>query len=304
MFDIQTLDWCSDHVALPVVNGKKILLVPKAIVRWNTSLVAREYYNNYVLNFIQAREWRHPAIGLVNVIKGERRKPTKKELKKRFPCTKDFLLEFSEKNPEVLERYKNYKSSIDSVTNLELDEKFNERPFSEALIEQLNSIPPGNDAAHKYHHFMKGVLTFLFYPALTHPRIEAEINEGRKRIDIQFVNSDRNGFFSLFPIRTRKPAPEIIVECKNYVGELGNPEVDQIAMRFADHRGWLGLLICRSIKDSNSLMARCRDVARDRNGFIIPLEDKDIIGMLSLVASNQRDMLTGRLDILMSELSK
>jgi hypothetical protein len=72
------------------------------------------------------------------------------------------------------------------------------------------------------------------------------------------------------------------VECKNYGKEIGNPEIDQLQGRFSDKRGVFGILLCRSIDDKQKMIERCKDVVNDRKGFIIVLEDKDIITLLKL----------------------
>lgn len=303
IWDIELQEWTGEHVALPVADGEKILLVPKMAVRWSTLLTPGDYYNNFVLNFLQAQELAHPALGLVKTLQNGRRVVTKKSLKERFPGTKDFLLQFSEQNPGVLEDYKRLKAQPEPTATWDAPEAFDESAFAGVLIGRLEAIPAGSEAATQYHRFMKGALEFLFYPGLSHPRIETEINEGRKRIDIVFLNSDRSGFFNRFPNVTRRPAPEIIVECKNYSRDLGNPEVDQIAGRFADHRGWLGLLICRRNEAPEQLLARCRDTARERRGYILPLDDAAIIGMLRLIETGHRDQVTGHLDLLLRELA-
>jgi hypothetical protein len=304
IWDVELEEWTGEHVALPVADGEKILLVPKMAVRWSTLLTPADYYNNFVLNFLQARELEHPALGLIKTLKDGRRSVTKKGLKAHFPYSKEFLLQFSEQNPRVLEEYKRLKAQSEPTLTGDASETFDERAFAGAMIRNLEAIPTGGETATQYHRFMKGALEFLFYPGLSQPRIEAEINEGRKRIDILFLNTDRSGFFHRFPNVTRRPATEIIVECKNYSRDLGNPEVDQIAGRFADHRGWLGLLICRRNEAPEQLLARCRDTARERRGYILPLDDVAIIAMLRLVETGHRDQVTGHLDLLLRELAR
>ena len=304
MWDLDNEDWYQEHTQLPVANGEKVLLVPKRTVRWHTLLTSSDYYNNFVLNHLQARELQNPTLGLVKLLRNGERRVTKKSLRQVFPGSKDFLLQFSQDNPQVLEDYKRHKSTIGPLSDFNLDADFDERGFAAALASGLPDIPPGNETATKYHRFVKGALEFIFYPRLTHPKIEAEINEGRKRIDITFLNADRDGFFHRFPSITRRPAIEIIVECKNYTRDLANPEVDQIAGRFADHRGWLGLLLCRKNQDSEQLLARCRDAARSGHGYILPLDDNDLTAMLSLISSGHREQVTGRLDLLLRELTR
>jgi hypothetical protein len=305
IWDPETREWMEDYVHLPVNNGSKILLVPKMAVRWRTSLASDEYYSDFVVEYIRANEFAKPGSQLVKVLKsGERRPANKQTIKEAFPSTKEWLLKFSKDNPAVLESYKEFKAKAKPVADAELDGGFDERLFAQALINQLTAIPTGPESATQYHRFMACTLEFLFFPALTHPTIEHEINSGQKRIDLTFINADREGFFYPFPNITRRNAQLIIVEFKNYSRDLNNPEVDQIGQRFADHRGWLGLLVCRHNDDPEALLARCRTNASERHGYILPLDDRNIIAMLRLVASGQRDMVTGHLDLILRELTR
>ena len=72
------------------------------------------------------------------------------------------------------------------------------------------------------------MLQAIFYPSLLHPKKEAEIDEGRKRIDILFDNAAENGFFSRLVNAHRIFAPYVVVECKNYSEDPENPELDQL----------------------------------------------------------------------------
>jgi hypothetical protein len=70
-----------------------------------------------------------------------------------------------------------------------------ERPDFDAMLRKVEEIPAGQEHATRYHLAVEGLLTALFYPALTSPRIEYPIHEGRKRIDITYTNNARQGFF-------------------------------------------------------------------------------------------------------------
>ncbi len=122
---------------------------------------------------------------------------------------------------------------------------------------------------------MEALLTALFYPALSDPKIEDPIHEGRKRIDITYTNTARQGFFRWLRLHSI-PCTYIAVECKNYWGDPANPELDQISSRFSPLRGQVGILVCRSFKNRDLFIKRCRDTALDHRGFVLPLDDADL----------------------------
>jgi hypothetical protein len=275
--------------------------VPKASVRWSLAFSHQEYYNKFVLEFLQAENLRQDT-ALVEILRNGRRRVTKKSLMEVHPLAKTFLAEFSEQNPQVLENYKRILSVSNGLRNSELDEELDEPAFAQALIDSLAQINPGNATATQFHSFMVGTLEFIFYPDLIYPVREDEINEGRKRIDISYTNNASTGFFFRRRTESRANASKVMVECKNYQKEMANPELDQLAGRFSDTRGRLGFLIGRSFDNRHRFIARCRDTAKANNGFIIALVDRDIGSFLSLIKDNQRAMLDRELERRFAEL--
>lgn len=234
-------------------------------------------------------------------MRGKRRQITKKELKEKYPKSKDFILDFVIDHPNILELYKNIKGAKGSLSPEDFIETFDEIAFARSLVAGLREIPTGNDDATKYHRFCFGALTFLFYPELVNPRKEREINQGRKRIDIAFTNAATSGFFYA---RLRNPSTrsnEIPVECKNYGKELGNPELDQICGRFSFTRGFFGVICCRSIADKERFIERCKDAAKERNQYVLTLDDTLMIELLEAVASGFRQQVDA---ILMREFGR
>lgn len=90
---------------MPVWQGAPLLLVPKVFVRYDPAYEAGDYYNKYVLEYLQA-EALTAASALVQTLKNGRRVVRKKDLKREFPFSKEFLYEFSRTHPEVLTRYR------------------------------------------------------------------------------------------------------------------------------------------------------------------------------------------------------
>lgn len=112
------------------------------------------------------------------------------------------------------------------------------------------------------------------------PVIEREIHEGRKRIDINYTNIARKGFFHWLHAVHNVNASYIPVECKNYSNEIANPELDQLSGRFSVQRGVVGILCHRGYGDKASVVKRCRDTALDGRGYIIALDDDDLAEMV------------------------
>lgn len=289
IWNAQVRKWSSDYVDLPVCNGESVLLVPKSIARHTMEFDHQEYYQHFVLNFLQA-EHLSANSSLVRVLKdGRRKEPTKKSLKEVYPLSKSYLYEFSKSHPEVLKQYKDGKGSdLKELTNeyiLALNEQ-KETIDYDKLVSVLDGIPPGDSAATRFHDYIKGVLTAIFYPYLIHPVKEQEIHDGRKRIDLVFDNAAKDGFFLMLPRNKNVPSAYIMIECKNYVGDPKNPELDQLAGRFSVNRGKFGFLICRKISNKKLFFKRCHDTASDGRGYIIPLDDIDVKALLKMRKDN------------------
>lgn len=294
MWDPEQQIWYSDYVKLPIIEGKKIILVPKYAVRRRTLLDSQNYYNHHVLNFLQ-EEHLNANTRLVQLLKNGTRRVTKKDLKVHYPLKKEWLAEFSKKNPEVINEYKECvkKSTLsDSLEyNQAFDEHFNEGEFAKFLLSVLKSIKPGNDEAHKYHNLMIGLIEFIFWPNAIYPQKEHEIHDGRKRIDISYTNAGETGFFYRVHTAYNIASNTIMVECKNYSKEIANPEFDQLAGRFSTNRGRFGILTYRTTDNYELLLHRCKDTSKDGRGVIIPMGDEQIVHILNLILEDKRNLI-------------
>jgi len=285
IWDATNAKWTNRYVNLPVCNGRSVILIPKAIARFDMEFDYQEYYQHFVLNFLQS-EHLHANSSLVRVLKnGTKKEPTKKSLKSLHPLSKQYLYEFSKQHPEVLTRYKQSKTyllrEISDEMIMAVTEKEPKFDFSE-MTKKLKAIPVGDSGASSFHDYIKGVLTLVFYPTLINPVKELEIHEGRKRIDLVFTNAATSGFFLALSQNKQVPSAYIFIECKNYSSDPANPELDQLAGRFSVNRGKFGFLICRNLTDKTLFFKRCRDTAQDGRGLIIPLDDEDIIKLIDL----------------------
>lgn len=297
--------WREEYAYLPVYAGQKLLLVPKNFVRRTPAMNSQDYLNKHILEYLQA-EHLHAGSGLVEVFKNGKRKVHKRTLREHYPCNKDWMATFSAQHPEVLKNYKNVAKRIaERERKAEADflnGDFDECLFAEALIQSLQQIPAGNSSATDFHNLTKGIVEFLFWPNLINPVKELEIHDGRKRIDIMYTNSANGGFFHRMLTAPQTVALKIPVECKNYTKDPANPELDQIAGRFAPNRGWLGFMIYRTVSNYDLLIKRCHDTAVEKRGFVIPLGDNETTEMLQDVASGKRGKIDDRLSAIVDRI--
>jgi hypothetical protein len=298
-----TLMWEQRYVRLPIVEQQPVLLVPKYFVRWKLSIDSQEFYNHYMVEFLREENLN----GMTQLVRFFRKSGEpyvlKKDVKALHPFLKDSLATFVRDHPDILERYKTLKGAKGALHNEDFDQEFNEADFAAALRAALTRIPPGMANASRYHSFMYGVLTFLFYPDLINPVKEHEINQGRKRVDIKFTNADEAGFFRRMAELPQTRSVNVFFECKNYSRDLGNPELDQLIGRLSPIRGKLGFILCRALEDEALMLERCRDAVRSDHGFVIVLTDEIVDELLGLVEARQRHRISERLHIEFARLT-
>ena len=298
--------WEGHYAHLPIYENEGVLLVPKVAVRRHLVPDSKEFYDHYVLRFLEA-EHLHARDSLVYTLKNGNPKVYVSDLRAKYPLSKEFLFDFSERNPAIL---KSYKDTLpDKAAEAIADESIEGRQWTWRLIDhavsvpELRAIPPGPADASRYHSFMVGALTEIFYPEFTRPVKEQPADEGRKRIDIFFQNSASKGFFSRLVNAHRYHAPYISVECKNYSSDPSNPEFDQLMGRLNRKRGFVGILCCRQVVDKALMLKRCRDVVNnDSARLILVFDDNDICTMLELLAANERRKIDEYLEGKLTEI--
>ncbi len=175
-------------------------------------------------------------------------------------------------------------------------------PDWDALLNDVTSLPTGKATAGHYERAIESLLTALWYPSLSNPEMQAEIHDGRKRIDITYTNIATCGFFHWLALHYR--APLIFVECKNYSEDPANPELDQLAGRFSRQRGQFGILVCRGIANKSLFAERCRDTALDDRGYIVYLDDSDLQSLIDDRRSGESPLEFGLLQTRFGELIK
>lgn len=299
-WDPDKSNWVQGYTDLPIVQKRKILLVPKYAVRYEVGVDPGAYRNHFVLEFLQAEHMRADD-GLVTVFKdskGRVRKRVvyKKTVDQHYPKSKDYLAEFSKAHPDVIEKYRETLRLAGSKIPRLSPGSISEPALARHLAAQLVAIPPGAASADDYHKLMTGIVSFLYFPNLIYPHIEAEINQGRKRIDILYTNGKESGLFYRLSLDPAIKANIVHVECKNYSTDIANPEFDQLIGRFDHNRGRLGLLLHRSSDKPDRVTARARDAAKSAQGIVLALDDKFVLQALKSIEEGKRYLIDSQLD--------
>mgnify|MGYP004614091607 CR=1 FL=1 len=269
--------WENGYDSRLVINSKPVLLVPKNIVSFCLDGSCTKYRQHFVLNFLQDLNIKNRTLLVRERKKTKQLYVTKKSiLENEPPMNKEYLTSFTIKYPEVLKRFKENNKNKIKPLNGDLFNDINVSEICQILRQSLVEIEVGTEQAAKFHDLMIGIFEFLLYPNLTNPVKEKPINNGRKRIDICFTNSSKNGIFSWIPEKAYIPCPYVFVECKNYSNDVKNPELDQMIGRFSTRRGKLGIISCRRIDDEDLFISRCIDSYKENGCLIIPIVDADI----------------------------
>ena len=284
MWDRRIKKWVHKLTELPIPNFDtgKLILVPKSVVRRRGNFDPDKYLRNFVLPYLQEENLRVMS-PLVQFNKSNQAHVTKKSILDSTPMsTKELNLETTMKNEDLLFKFKSQRRSTEPLDHEKIAELTGSpKPLWDKLLASVLSIEPGSKFATDYHRAVQALLTALFYPALDMPLCEVNINEGRKRIDIRYVNVAESGFFHWIINHQKISAAQVIVEAKNYNEKLSNPEFDQLTGRFSPFRGKVGLLCYRGYQDDKEIvLKRCRDAALDERGFVLALDDSDLVKLV------------------------
>ena len=287
VWSLQNKSWENDFTELPVAQGNKLILVPKSIVRLNADYNVSTYYRHYILERLKEEEKERNS-SLVEIIKSGKNKGQKKVYKKDLMDKygkqhKAVSIEQTNRFPDVLKKYKEDHSDPTPALNHRqiADAEGTEPPDWQALLSAVTKLEPGKQNAYKYEDAIVALMNAIFYPVLVDPETQTPLHDGLKRVDITYTNNAFSGFFEWLDRRFK--APYVFFECKNFGSEIGNPEIDQLAMRFSKQRGTFGILVCRKIEDREKMVKRCQAVAKDQHGFIICLDDDDLVQLVDEV---------------------
>ncbi len=219
--------WESGRCEALLVNGRSVLLVPKAVVSYSKKHTPQQFHQHFILNFLQHEHLRMRSALVKQTIKRGRvvrEYVTKQSLVERGNAafSKEFLSTFTNAHPEVFRRFREAPRTRAKSVPLRDFSDFDVSGVAHYLRDRLQQVPIGRDHATLFHRMAVSILDFLLYPRLTNPIVEREIHEGRKRIDLTFDNGAIEGFFLRLPNQAQLPCPFIFVECKNYGREIGN----------------------------------------------------------------------------------
>jgi hypothetical protein len=175
--------------------------------------------------------------------------------------------------------YRSYETQLNASKVSPSDD-----PETRLLLDLLKKLPgfeAGAKNAEDFKELVADVFDVIFGPDLVRLRTEVELHGGRKRIDIVYCNrSGQQGLFHDLPARYMIPCPYIMVECKNYNTDPGNPEIDQLLGRFGGGRGSFGFLVCNKIIDRIDVLMRCREATRDHRGWVLAFDLDDLAALL------------------------
>lgn len=304
IWDTSRKKWIFTHENTLIIDDKKILLTPKGIVSFCKAYAPENYFNKHVLEYLQHEHIRTGGIWVEHRKDGAAfvsKKKIKENVVKKY--SKEWLFEFTEKHPLVFKSFRDQQAEqVRPLPSDSIDMNLSLTSVADSLITQLKSIKQGTATASEYHKTIVGILEILFYPNCSHPVLEAEINQGRKRIDIYFENAAKEGFFYNIHMIHKIQCPYVIVECKNYSKDIQNPELDQMIGRLTVNRGMLGIITCREISNKQLFIERCRDSFKNGHGLIIPLTDNDFISALEALKIENSNALEDTLNQIKNQI--
>ena len=305
-------EWRSELVPMLAPGGMPLILVPRMIARWKMDYDPGEYYRKHVLPFLQDLELQKVRSPIVQVVQSGRRKGERYVLKRDADAyyrekvdggQKKVAVDVTRSYPEIFKRFQRSKERVfrPPVTFEVLHEKIGTpRPRWTELLRNVTALQRGQGSAHDYHRAIEALLTPLFSPNLVDPKREREIQQGTQRIDIRYRNTGQSGFFKWFSEQIAR-APWVAIECKNYKEDPKNPEINQLAGRLNQHRGFLGILVCREIQDRERFLTRCRGMLPDGK-YLIGLDDRDLELLVDARKRADAEAVTKHLSDLVEDL--
>lgn len=289
-FDRGTMTWRTAYANIPTFERAPILLVPKAIVRYDPAYNSNTYYNHFVLEYLQVEAMTADQ-SLVRTLKsGERRVPSKKDLQQKYPKSKEFLFQFSRAHPDVLERYRAALTRKESERQNDGGSDNADDILAAVRVEgALRAVPPGHTNACTFYSVILGALELLFHPQLLYPVKEREQRGPSARAEFVFQNGSHGGVFRSLQLVHSLPCPNVHFDCRNQDVDLRERRtLSELADRLTLVRGMVGFLVCRSIADRQAALARCREIYASSKKLVMILDDVAIFGLLGVFRGNPK----------------
>lgn len=267
----------SEFDELPVAGGRRLLLVPKFIVRKKLDAARDDLYSHFLLDFLAERELSAPNSELVYVLKSGRKKVDRTKLRKRYKNTKEMVEAIVLQNPTLYEDFKEsvFRDPHAPLSNEDITDVVEEKRANfDDLLLAVVSCNPGADDFDRYEKALRYLLNALFYPNLIWPKPQFKLFGGIKRVDIMYHNKGVSGFFRWLTLN--HPSGNVFIEAKNYSHDVENPEFDQLAGRFSPNAGRFGFLICRTLANRKAAIEKARTFALTQQKFMVPLTDDDL----------------------------
>jgi hypothetical protein len=170
------------------------------------------------------------------------------------------------------------------------------RARARELLGRLNNTPPGRPEWATYQTLCGDILAFLLCPPLSNPIAELSNRTGVNRRDFVLPNYSTSDFWEY--LRNYYEAHYIVVDAKNYVGNVKKKEVLQLANYLSAHGvGLFGVIICRNGGDRSAEITRREQWVTYRKMIVI-LNDDDLRQMISLRTSDTdpSDLLRQKLE--------
>lgn len=146
------------------------------------------------------------------------------------------------------------------------------------LVAGLSRIPKGKKDAGRFHTAILNIFPLLFAQRLGAIDKEEPIFGKLKRLDLKAANDQEDGFFVNLREHYSLYCPYVFFECKNYKGDLENPEFDQLMTRLNRTSTQVGYIVCRQIEDVEKAIKHCKEpFLREDKKLMMWLTDADLI---------------------------
>jgi hypothetical protein len=158
------------------------------------------------------------------------------------------------------------------------------RSATQALLDRLAQTPPGRADWSAYQSLCGDVLSFLLCPPLSQPISESANKSRINRRDFVLPNYATSGYWDY--MRSYYQAHYIVVDAKNYIGNVKKKEILQVANYLSAHGvGQFGMIVSRTGGDRSAELTRREQWIIHRK-MIVLLNDDDMRQMISLRAAN------------------